>query len=429
MRKVDFDKIEIDLHYITEMYSQPFEEFNIYLEDGESSNNANSSDLRDSKVTTSTYSQTKDMAKNNGIKLDISKKITMLLKRFTTWLSNAKQHIVMTFTKNFNAQIKYVENNAELNKEIASSIDGHMFNPKVENFPMFNIPLEEIVNHSKDIPTRLKPYTDNDWKSMLDPDINAIRALIYPDEVVPYDVNKMKDTNYHGEQFFEKKKEIDYWAMEQETDQEQQETESKEDESVKNKLFEYFLFGNVTSGGLSDDSHYTNQLTGKIWLDNCQNILNAKKAIEIGITGMCDNLKKESTNLDQLVEKAQADIDKLSNTDNPDEKTKKMLGEQERYIKRLQSMSTSLIKISNEYAVGFANTMQELFFKKCYNLYKDIVTEYKNTKDAYSKQQPDEEQNKPQTDQNEQKTPPPTSENTQPPVESSDGQQSNGEVT
>lgn len=398
MRTVNFDKIEIDLHYITEMHSQPFEEFNIYLEDGESSSSGGqSSDLRDSKVTTSTHEQTKEIAKNNNVKLDFGKKVSMLLKRFTTWLSNMKQRVVEIFSKNFNAQINYVEKNAELNKEIATAIDGHAFNPKVENFPMFNIPLEEISNHSKDIPNRLKPYTDNNWRSMLDPDINAIRALIYPDQVIPYDINKMKDTNYH-EQFFSKKKEIDYWAMEQETEQ-----ESKADEGIKNKLFEYFLFGQVAPGGLNDDSHYTNQLTGKIWLDNCQNILNTKKAIEIGITGMCDNLKKESTNLDQLVEKAQAERDKVYHMDDSDEKTK-MLDKQDKYIKRLQSMSTSLIKISNEYAVGFANIMQELFFKKCYNLYKDIVTEYKNTKDAYSKQQPDQEQNKP-ADQTEQ-TPP-----------------------
>ena len=401
MIEINFDKIQINSHYITEMYAQPFQEFNIYQEEGDTTatnNNANAQQndgIRSSKVTVSTHDDVKTNAEKAGNKMDFGKRISMLLKRFITWLSNMKQRVVEVFSRNFNAQTNYVEKNAELNKEIATAIDGKTFNPKVENFPIFKIPLAEIKEQANTITKRLKPYYDNNWSHVQNPDINEIRALIYPDTVLKYEGPK-KVT----ESFYMKKDVIDYWTMEMEG-QESAEGETKEQskidpnaDDIKKKLEEYFLFGTTTNGGLNDDSHYTNQLTGQIWLDTCQNIIDAKKAIEIGITGLCDALKQGGVDLDKIVEKTQDELTELEKVqDNSKDKEKE---NKKNYIIRCQNLSKCLVQISNEYAVGFANTMQEMFFKKSYNLYKDIVTEYRNTKDAFNKQQPDQQQNPPE---------------------------------
>lgn len=400
VKEINFEKIPIDLHYATEMYAQPFQEFDMYYleEDNSASSNNKDGGIRDSKVTVSTHENVKKQAENNGIKLDIGKKLSMLLKRFVTWLANAKQKIVETFTRNFNAQIKYVEKNAELNKEIKEAIASGKFKPKVENFPIFHIPLKEIESHAENVPKRLKIYHDPGWEHTVPPDIDIIRAAIYPDAVIKYDdTNTPKNGLPKNESFVYHKTDIDYWAMEQNEEIQENQTSDLNAEKRKKRLQEYFLFGKVSENGegLDADSHYTNELTDNLWEDTCNNILNANKAIELGMKGICDALKSEASTLDKKVtdeenkeKAAQANAD--ANQGNTQATTKnEKTGET--LLKRCQDMSKALIQVSNEYAVGFANTMQELFFKKCYNLYKDIVTEYKNVKDTFNQQQPDQQ--------------------------------------
>lgn len=400
VKELNFEKIPIDLHYVTEMYAQPFQEFDMYYleEDNSASSNNKDGGIRDSKVTISTHENAKKQAENNGIKLDIGKKLSMLLKRFVTWLANAKQKIAETFTRNFNAQIKYVEKNAELNKEIKEAIASGKFKPKVENFPIFHIPLKEIESHAENVPKRLKIYHDPGWEHTVPPDIDIIRAAIYPDAVIKYDdTNTPKNGLSKNESFAYHKAEIDYWTMEQNEETQENRTSDLNAEKRKKRLQEYFLFGKVSENGegLDADSHYTNELTDNLWEDTCNNILNANKAIELGMKGICDALKSEASTLDKKVtdeenkeKAAQANAD--TNQGNTQATTKnEKTGET--LLKRCQDMSKALIQVSNEYAVGFANTMQELFFKKCYNLYKDIVTEYKNVKDTFNQQQPDQQ--------------------------------------
>lgn len=433
VKEINFEKIPIDLHYATEMYAQPFQEFDMYYmeEDNSASSNNKDGGIRDSKVTISTRENVKKQAETNGNKVDFGKKFSLLMKRFFTWLANAKQKFIELFSRNFSAQINYVKKNKEsgFNEEIKKAIVSGSFKPNVENIPMFKIPLKELTDHAKHIPDRLKIYHDNGWENTVNPTIDIVRAAIYPDKVIAYDdtttPKKKQGTGTTSQEtvqnsYIYNRNEIDYWTMEAtETTNGDESNNDQKAEKRKKQLQEYFLFGEVTPEGLSADSHYTNELTDGVWDDLCENILNAQEAIKIGITGICDSLKNEAgalnKKIDDLNNKAAENTANQSENNGENSTNDKVSEKNGLLLKRCESMSQSLIKVSNEYAVGLANTMQEMFFKKCYNLYKDIVTEYKNTKDAYSKQQPDQEQNKP-ADQTEQ-TPPEAPADTQAPAE------------
>jgi hypothetical protein len=404
VKEINFEKIPIDLHYVTEMYAQPFQEFDMYYmeEDNSSSSNNKDGGIRDSKVTISTHENVKKQAENNGNKVDFGKKFSLLMKRFFTWLANAKQKFIELFSRNFSAQINYVKKNEEsgFNEEIKKAIADGSFKPNVENIPMFKIPLKKLTDHAKHIPDRLKIYHDNGWEYTVDPTIEIVRAAIYPDEVIAYDdttTPKKKQEEVVSNSYIYNKNDIDYWAMEatDTTNGNESNNDKEAEEKRKKQLQEYFLFGEVTPEGLSADSHYTNELTDNVWKDLCGNILNAQEAIKIGITGICDSLKNEAgalnKKIDDLNNKAAENTANQSENNGENSTNDKASEKNDLLLKRCESMSQSLIKVSNEYAVGLANTMQEMFFKKCYNLYKDIVTEYKNVKDTFNQQQPDQQ--------------------------------------
>jgi hypothetical protein len=331
------------------------------------------------------------------------------------------------FSKNFSAQIDYVKKNKEsgFNNKIKEALANGSFQPNVENIPMFKIPLSELTEHAKHIPERLKHYHEAGWDHTNAPNINVIRAAIYPDKVIAY-----KETQ-QTESFLYKRDEIDYWTMEQVDEKNSNDASNandQESELRKKKLTEYFLFGEVTPEGLESDSHYTNKLDDKVWDDLCGNILNAEEAIKIGITGICDALKAEAGALDKRMDDLRHKLGEDQNnqsTENANTKNDPKNKKDKELLERCEQMSQDLIKVSNEYAVGLANTMQDTFFKTCYNLYKDIVTEYKNVEGTFNNQQPNQNDQQKAQQQN---TPPLTNANGN---ESTTNNQTNGgaEVT
>ena len=199
-----------------------------------------------------------------------------------------------------------------------------------------------------------------------------------------------------------KKDIIDYWTMEQDDGKAEKESDPNVDK-LKKRLLEYFLFGNVAENGLDDSTHYTNELDGPTWDDMCNNILNTKKAIEVGINGMGKALSNASQQMQKRIEQLENEKknEEAKDTSTSDNKDTGDTSKTDTAIKRCGDVAKYLMIISNEYAVGFANTMQEMFFKKSYNLYKDIVTEYQNMKGTFNQQQPNANQpNQPPTNQN-----------------------------
>jgi hypothetical protein len=334
----------------------------------------------------------------NKKNMDFGQKVSAMLKRFGTWVMNLIHKIPEIFSRNFSAQINYVEKNAELNKEISGAI-GQTFKPKVENFPKFEIKLNDITNHANSIPDKLKKYYDENSKFITTPDINTLRSEIYPPEVTK-GMPMFNDAKpfVSSEGYIPEKDIIDYWTMEQDDGQNEKESDPNVDK-LKKRLTEYFLFGNVTENGLDDSSHYTNELDSKTWDDMCNNILNTKKAIEVGISGMGKALSNASKQMQQRIEKLE-NQNKEQSSSSDGTNSGGNTSETDDKIKKCGDVAKYLMIISNEYVVGFANTMQEMFFKKSYNLYKDIVTEYKNMKGTFNQQQPTANQNNQQANVN-----------------------------
>ena len=245
--------------------------------------------------------------------------------------------------------------------------------------------MKDIVEYANHMPDKLKLYYDkNNFKNYEEPDIDKLRAVVYPPECSSKEAST--PTQVHQNSYIPTRDIHDYWTMEATEGQAEGKQSDPKAEEYKKKLQSYFLFNKVTDKGLNDPSNYTNELTGDIWKDTCDNIAGCRKALEEGIKAVSKSLEKCTGEIQKAVEATEKEIQSLESEKENQDADK--LSYDKDYLKRCQDMAKNLATIGNEYAVGFANTMQDLFFKKCYNLYKDIVTEYKNTRGAYNQQQP-----------------------------------------
>ena len=295
--------------------------------------------------------------------------LSKILRQFITWLGKIGQSIRDKFSKNYASQIKYVGGNQRLNQEIEKAIGDGSFKPTITNWPLYKVPIDEIVQNQKKIMDIIQPYIDK--KTPVDQVKLQIKKDYYPDKVSAVITES--------------------FVMEEEAPK-QEEQKKGISENAK-KLQNYFLYGTPTPTQTTTD-----QLSPGLWKDLVDNILNCDKAIDLGVRRIVDDLQKAGQALqkdvDNLKYDAQQDRETASNTEQGagaglmDERAVN----KEDAARTLQGYVDLITKeISNEYFINFANTMQQEFFVKSYNLYKDMVNAYKNTKGLFEQQQPQQQ--------------------------------------
>jgi len=286
-------------------------------------------------------------------------------RKIGNWIQNHFRNLVENFTKNFAAHINYVKKNEKLNEEIKEAL-GNKFKPNVKNWPLYRVPLAEIEQQKK-IADIIAPYLDDNAekaKGLPEPTPLNIKKQFYPDAVA----NLIQES----------------YIMEADDDD-----KAKPKTDSQKYLWNYFLYGKPNP---SDAETKTDVLTDKVWQDTIDNILNCQKAIDIGVKTMADDLKKA---VDEVKQKADAvewnagANEKFAN--DPEyagtgsaNKARSDASNMRAQVEKLHILAATLGSIANEYGIGYANAMQNAFFKTSYSLYKDIITEYKNTKSTFA---------------------------------------------
>lgn len=172
------------------------------------------------------------------------------------------------------------------------------------------------------------------------------------------------------------------------------EVSDKQNMSANAKLLSnYFLYGDTEAPDTAKE------LTKDLWDDLIDNLTNADKALEIVAKSTAQDLNKAVGMLKERVESIQSRMknatrdveggsDFMNQTMGGSLPNNSAILESEwntMDLAKYQSLLKSVMEISNEYTVGFANALQRKFYLVSYNLYRDTVTVFKgqyHTKEA-----------------------------------------------
>jgi hypothetical protein len=146
----------------------------------------------------------------------------------------------------------------------------------------------------------------------------------------------------------------------------QRQNESENIRIIKN----YLLFGDINGGKIAD------KLTDEIWIDLINNIVDSGKALETFMKATIADNKQTIALLKTMVDKSEKELSNMSEQITDDDISEKYLKVQKKFFK-YKDLLTSIIEISNEYELVFANCMRIDFYKTSYQLYRDTVSIYK----------------------------------------------------
>jgi hypothetical protein len=303
----------------------------------------------ENKANTAAKPQVNVVGRDNNTLQNKAKNISMKLQgrisALIRWIHDQLANIAPKFLNMHRLEITWVKNNKATNEEIAGALKAKNFNITVNNFPMYNINLEKIRHLDVDAITNLtNSVTDAKTRNIqaghLATDL-FIKAL-------PQDLRMKIDPQMSDEQM---KQEVENFVLYDK----QQQTPQNNNQALP--------------------------VTDKMFLDLCENILEAENALK-QLKPISDSLTKAADALKKRIEtqNQQQGQNQQQNGNNPQQDSQGLTDAEE-----------ALMKLANIYAATAANVISNKFYKESYSVYRDIVQAYKQEGTPNSK--PNEEQN------------------------------------
>jgi hypothetical protein len=303
----------------------------------------------ENKANTAAKPQVNVVGRDNNTLQNKAKNISMKLQgrisALIRWIHDQLANIAPKFLNMHCLEITWVKNNKATNEEIAGALKAKNFNITVNNFPMYNINLEKIRHLDVDAITNLtNSVTDAKTRNIqaghLATDL-FIKAL-------PQDLRMKIDPQMSDEQM---KQEVENFVLYDK----QQQTPQNNNQALP--------------------------VTDKMFLDLCENILEAENALK-QLKPISDSLTKAADALKKRIEtqNQQQGQNQQQNGNNPQQDSQGLTDAEE-----------ALMKLANIYASTAANVISNKFYKESYSVYRDIVQAYKQEGTPNSK--PNEEQN------------------------------------
>lgn len=255
------------------------------------------------------------------LKTATSVKISTLIQKFTQWVRTRMSKFSEDFNKNHEKEIEWVKNNMKLNQEIGEAIGKKTFNPKVTNFPKFNIPLGplqkpkafEIVQQNID-PTKT-------------PEINADELIVKMSGIDDAHIEEYKKLN--GEK------------------------------SRNEGYINYVLYGSIKKPQMQ-----TKDLEASEWKEMYEDILNSPEAISKITKAMSADLDKASDFLAKESQRLESATGEEAQKNAP-------------LLTRCQELDKIIKQVSKSYKSLALNVMNSNFYSTNYTLYREIVAGYK----------------------------------------------------
>ena len=317
--------------------------------------------------------------------------LSKIVNGFITWVQNVLSKAGFKFAENHKQEIDYVTKNTTMNQEITQAIQNGQFKPTIENWPVYNIPLEKIVKNKLSDIVKAWIAEPRDANHQGNPTIIGIKKEFYPVEIRDKIVEEKKaQTKTEFAEMMLRDK-ISEYILENETspttvpsNSTNQSTNkivadktNNENESANVKLIKnFFLFGTA------DQPKPATELTANLWNDLINNITNTEKALNIFLKFVVEDNNQAMKLIKPKVDELQKQIDQQNATNTASDR------ELETKFQFYNTILSAVTSISNEYQSAFVNCMQTNFYRVSYKLYRDVISAYKQTKGSFQQQQP-----------------------------------------
>lgn len=247
---------------------------------------------------------------------NLSMKISRIISRFVRYMHDVVAKYAPKFVDNHRLEIKWVEQNKELNTKIVAALDKD-FVINVANFPDYVIK-PDILDHVK-VDETVKKYLDNDTLNIDPPTVFK--------EMLPQGC----DINY-----------------------------GDDNSTNTTKVQNFVLYGNVNH---TPSNTASVRVSGKQFETLCSDIVGAKDvltklmSIAKDISNACSELDKQNKAAQRDAGEEGSDTAKKAN--------------------RINALFTIVNKLNSIYAVKVLETVVNKFYKNSYSVYRDIVQAYK----------------------------------------------------
>ena len=259
---------------------------------------------------------------NQGAVGKVKKKATEIVRMFIDWITKQLSTFAQKFNQDHEKEIAWIKKNDALNKQIKEALTKKTFDPTVTNFPMYDIPAQELAN------VKVKEVVDK-WLADKDTPIDekAIKKELYPVGVS------------------------------------QQITNMKTPQEELNALTNYILYKSITP-----KPGYTGKLSNKVelWDDLLKDLMETGKLIESETKKISDNLKAACQTLQNQIRQDESQTTQQNQNNQNQEQSK---GRASQLLQVVQN-------ISRTYYVTMLNVLRSKFYRTSYNLYRDIVKAY-----------------------------------------------------
>lgn len=257
-------------------------------------------------------------------------KLASVMRQFSEWIVKKLGNVPALFQKINGAKAAWVTKHQKVNDGIAQAIAQKTFVPNLNNFPLYKIPLKEIVSKSGAVQQILDEYARNPSQEV---DVVKIKSAIYPgrDDVAKY----IAELN----------------------------NEKAESEAVLN----YVLFSDT-----KPDIHikaFNGPLTDAVWKDMVGDLSNAQRLVDEAGKAMVNSLQNGMKTLEKIRKNEEAAAQKAQTQNNNN-------NNQNPVSKNCETLFKIFQQVSKTYQINVMNAITNTFFNTYYSAYKQIVDAY-----------------------------------------------------
>ena len=307
-------------------------------------------------------------------------------RKFVGWITDNLAKVPQKFVDVHKGEIDFVTKNTELNSNIENAI-GNTFNPTVQNWPLYKVPIDKLQSAKDALDKTIKPYLDNTAQEKAD--ITKIKQAFYS----ALDSEKLSNIQVSGHTGDQKGKNL-----------------SGEEKAIKN----WILYSEINPTNTT-----TNTIDKNNWTDLVNNISQTPKAMNAMIESIRNNFKTALDDLNKRIDAlpvtesfvddvdnetfmegdppaiadAEKPTDQNASKPNTDKTTSDYKGPSEETLKTVLDAVQDLSRV---FATNSINTMINTFYRTSYNLYRDMVTAYKQSNGEQQTQQQNQPQQKPE---------------------------------
>ncbi len=287
---------------------------------------------------TVTFADSNGKTMNTAPKTGALNKLTTAMRQFGEWIQKKLANIPALFQKINGAKAAYVTQHQKLNDQIFQAITNHQFNPQFKNFPLYKIPLKDIVSKSAAVQQILDDYARDPNKEI---NVTEIKAAIYPGS-----------------------NDIAKWIAELND-------ETKETDAIRN----YVLFSDTTP-----DQHiksYTGPLAPNVWKDMVGDLTNAQRLVDEAGKAMTQSLQNGMKVLEKIRKNEESAAQKAQNVHQEADGVKSTASA------NCDTLFKIFQQVSKTYQINVMNAITNTFFNTYYQAYKQIVDAFQTqTKNA-----------------------------------------------